>query len=130
MCSPQLPESLRVGEAWGFEYITVGFVWDKHLPVVGKYTMSQVELCLLFRRGKVPKPRGSFSEPQFLSEKRTAHSAKPLEVRRRIERMFPTQRKLEHFARQPCDGWTVWGNQANGERIRAQVDPDQDDLDL
>lgn len=39
------------------------------------------------------------------------HSAKPEEVRTRIEQMFPTQRKLELFARKPSPGWDVWGNE-------------------
>ena len=42
--------------------------------------------------------------------------------------MFPQARRLELFARQPADGWTVWGNQANGERIRAQVSERQEEL--
>lgn len=114
--SPELPAALKAGEAWGFRYITVGFVWDKHLPVVGNYTMSQCELCLVFRRGRIPQPRGARNIRQFLSEKRTGHSAKPQEIRRRIEAMFPTQRKLELFARAPAEGWTVWGNEADGIR--------------
>lgn len=116
-----------VGDAWGFEYATAGFVWDKRKSFVGNYTNSQVEFCLLFRRGGMLRPK-DFKVDQFLSEKRGGHSAKPLEIRRRIERMYPTQRKLELFARQPCDGWTVWGNQANGERIRAQVVEKQEEL--
>ena len=37
------------------------------------------------------------------------HSRKPLEAYRRIERSCEGPR-LEMFAREPRDGWTVWGN--------------------
>lgn len=99
----------------------MAFAWDKQLPVIGHYTMSQCELCLVFRRGRIPQPRGARNVRQFLSEKRTVHSAKPIEIRRRIEAMFPSQRKLELFARSPAEGWTVWGNEADGGRIREAV---------
>ncbi len=34
----------------------------------------------------------------------------PHEVRTRIERMFPRQKKIELFARVAYPGWDVWGN--------------------
>jgi len=40
---------------------------------------------------------------------RTEHSVKPIEVLHDIEKMFPTQRKIELFARHRPEGWTVWG---------------------
>ena len=125
--SPMVPSALKVGAAWGFEYSTFAFVWHKQRIGWGAYTLSSCEHVMVFRRGTIPSPRVG-RERQFLSEDRTFHSAKPLEIRRRIERMYPTQRKLELFARQPADGWTVWGNQANGERIRAQVVERQEEL--
>jgi N6-adenosine-specific RNA methylase IME4 len=39
-----------------------------------------------------------------------AHSVKPGEVRRRIERLFPGP-YLELYGRRPVPGWTVWGNE-------------------
>ena len=39
-----------------------------------------------------------------------AHSAKPEEVRRRIERLFPGP-YLELYGRESVSGWTVWGSQ-------------------
>ena len=71
--------------------------------------MSQCELCLVFKHGKIPAPRGARNVRQLVSEPRGRHSAKPEEVRRRIEAMFPTQRKIELFARAPATGWTAWG---------------------
>ena len=74
-------------KAWGFEYKTVAFAWDKVNPNPGYYTLSQVELCLVGKRGMIPKPRGARNVRQFVSEKKTRHSGKPEEVRKRIEQM-------------------------------------------
>ena len=109
--SPHLPQAIELMKAWGFEYKTIAFVWDKQKTNPGYYTLSQVEICLVGKRGKFPTPRGSRKERQFLSELRGRHSKKPDEIRNRITRMFPTQKKLEMFARQASDGWDVWGNQ-------------------
>jgi len=115
--SPHLPQALEVMKSWGFEYKTVAFVWDKHKTNPGYYTLSQCELCLVGKRGKFPQPRGSRSERQFLSEMRRAHSQKPDEIRNRITRMFPTQKKVELFARTVPDGWSVWGNQVESTAL-------------
>jgi N6-adenosine-specific RNA methylase IME4 len=109
--SPLLPDAMQVMDAWGFDYATVGFVWDKQRTNPGYYTLSQCELCLVGKRGRIPSPRGSRNERQFLSEKRGPHSAKPDEVARRIEAMFPAQAKVELFARRHRAGWASWGNE-------------------
>lgn len=107
--SPHLDQAIDLGKAWGFDWATVAFVWDKQRVNPGYYTMSQCELCLVFKRGRIPTPRGARNVRQLVSELRSRHSAKPEEVRHRIEDMFPTQRKIELFARVPADGWTSWG---------------------
>ena len=112
-----LEDAFRVGKAWGFQYATIGFNWDKQLPILGCYTVIQTELCLIFRRGKIPQPRGKRNIRQFLSCKKGGHSVKPLEIKHRITEMFPTQSKIELFARpSPLfkgldDGWDYWGNE-------------------
>ena len=45
---PQLANSVELGEAWGFEYKTVAFVWDKKVHNPGRYTLSQTEFVLVF----------------------------------------------------------------------------------
>lgn len=109
--SPHLDQAIELGKSWGFDYKTIAFVWDKQIPVPGFYTMSQIEICLVFKKGKIPKPRGARNVRQFISEKRREHSRKPDVVRDRIHRMFPTQKKLEMFARVAKKGWSVWGNE-------------------
>ena len=122
--SPHLDQAIDLGKSWGFAWATVAFVWYKQRTNPGFYTMSQCELCLAFKRGKIPTPRGSRRERQFVdgdgepmreldgfvSELRGRHSAKPEEVRRRIEAMFPDQGKIELFARVPeIPNWSTWG---------------------
>ena len=106
----------EVATKWGFKYVGVAFVWYKpNSTLCGYYTMAQTEQCLLFKRGKIPQPRGSRNERQFLSEPRTRHSKKPDAIRTRITAMFPTQNKLELFARQKTEGWDVWGNEVESD---------------
>lgn len=108
---PFINQGVDLMTAWGFAFATVAFVWDKQAVNPGFYTMSQTEFVFVGKRGSIPRPRGARNMRQLVSEKRTEHSVKPEEVRYRIEAMFPTQRKLEIFARRPAPGWDVWGNE-------------------
>lgn len=109
--SPLFPDAMRVIEAWGFEYKTIAFVWHKVNMNVGYYTLPECEMCLVAKRGAIPQPRGARNVRQFLCEYRQRHSKKPDEIRRRIEAMFPSQRKIELFARSKHNGWDAWGNE-------------------
>ena len=114
--SPLLKECIEVGESWGLKYITVGFVWYKHYPLQGHYTMPDCELCLIFKKGKIPKPKGETNIPQFVSCRKSKHSSKPIEVRYRIDKIFPSQDKIELFARptsmdKQYFDWDYWGNE-------------------
>ena len=92
---PQLANSIGLGEAWGFEYKTVAFVWDKQVHNPGRYTLSQTEFVLAFRRGRFPAPRGARNVRQLVSVRRGEHSEKPAEVINGITEMFPQQEKIE-----------------------------------
>ncbi len=107
--NPHLAQGIELGRAWGFEYRTVAFVWDKMVHNPGQYTMSYCELCLVFKRGRIPKPRGARNVKQLVRVPRGDHSEKPAEVLNGIEEMFPTQKKIELFARNKPKGWDVWG---------------------
>ena len=113
--SPMLKEGIEVMEAWGFKYATIAFIWHKQRTNPGHYTMSECEICVVGKKGKIPNPRGSRNERQFLSELRTKHSKKPDEIRNRISKMFPEQTKIELFARQRHDGWDAWGNEVQSD---------------
>lgn len=112
--SPHLPQAIELMRFWGFEYKTIAFVWDKQRVNPGYYTMSQCEICIVGKKGNIPSPRGSRNTRQFLSSLRGKHSAKPEEIRNRITEMFPTQKKIELFARNTTEGWDVWGNEVSG----------------
>lgn len=123
---PLLPDGLFIGKCWGFEYKRDAFVWNKLVTNPGYYTLSQIETCYVFKRGNIPQPRGTRNERQYLEtheltnlltieqyikQRRGRHSAKPAEVRDRITCMFPTQEKIELFARERVEGWDAWGNE-------------------
>ena len=112
--SPHLDQAIDLGKSWGFSWATVAFVWDKVRVNPGFYTLSQCELCLVFKRGRIPKPRGVRNVRQLVSARRGPHSQKPAEVRRRIEKMFPSQGRIELFARDTAPGWHSWGLEAPG----------------
>lgn len=113
--NPHLAKAIELGEAWGFDYRTVAFVWDKMNHNPGKYTLSNCELCLVFKKGKIPSPRGARNVQQLVKSPRREHSQKPDEIRNAIIKMFPTQDKIELFARQKFEGWDVWGLDAFNE---------------
>ena len=107
--SPHLEQAISLGKAWEFDYRTVAFVWNKMVHNPGQYTMSYCELCLVFKRGKIPTPRGARNIKQLINTPRSAHSEKPLQVLEGIEKMFPTQSRIELFSRRRRKGWTSWG---------------------
>lgn len=114
---PCLKDQLEVFDAWGFEYKTVGFTWIKLNPVnlqpffgIGYYSKSNAEVCLIGVRGSGMKPAINTVSSIILSPRRE-HSRKPIEARQRIELMYPTQKKIELFARESVSGWDCWGNE-------------------
>ncbi len=107
--NPHLEQAIQLGKAWGFEYRTVAFIWDKLIHNPGQYTLSNCELCLVFKRGRIPRPRGARNIQQLIRSPRGKHSEKPHEVLESIEKMFPTQDRIELFARKKPKGWSVWG---------------------
>lgn len=118
---PQMANAVELGEAWGFEYKTVAFVWDKMMHNPGRYTLSQTEFVLAFKKGRFPSPRGARNVRQMLSVPRGKHSQKPIDVIDGITRMFPTQEKIELFARNNYVGWDNWGLEIPDSKIMIQT---------
>jgi N6-adenosine-specific RNA methylase IME4 len=108
--SPHLDQAIWLGRQWGFRFTTVAFVWDKQRVNPGYYTMSQCEICLVFKRGRIPTPRGCRNIRQYVPHRRESHSKKPDEVRDRIRQMFPTQSAIELFATNTYENWDTWGD--------------------
>ena len=118
---PQFANSIELGSAWGFEYKTVAFVWDKQIHNPGRYTLSQTEFCIVFKKGCIPSPRGARNIRQLVSVPRSAHSVKPLEVIDGITKMFPEQQKIELFARNNFFGWDNWGLEIPESKIEIKT---------
>lgn len=121
---PQLPEALRVIEAWGFAFKTVAFTWVKLTRSgvgismgLGYWTRANAELCLLATRGR-PR-RMSNDVRQIVIQPVGEHSRKPEAVRFGIERLVPGP-YLELYGRRPFQGWTVWGNEVEEQRAPAE----------
>ena len=118
---PQMANAIELGQAWGFEYKTVAFVWDKDIHNPGRYTLSQTEFVLAFKKGKFPQPRGARNIRQLVHVHRGAHSVKPVEVIDGITKMFPTQSKIELFARNNYVGWDNWGLEIPDSKIEIRT---------
>ena len=115
--SPHLDQGIELLKSWGFQYCTVGFVWDKERVNPGFYTMSQCELCIIGKKGKIPQPRGARNIRQLVKSLRKKHSEKPHEVRERIVEMFPSQTKIELFARHKVSGWDRHGKETDADIV-------------
>ena len=118
---PQFANSIELGESWGFEYKTVAFVWDKQVHNPGRYTLSQTEFVLAFKKGKFPAPRGARNVRQMVTVHRGEHSVKPVEVIEGITKMFPNQMKIELFARNNYEGWDNWGLEIPKSEIKIET---------
>ena len=125
---PKLPEALRVMTAWGFKYTTCAFVWVKLNPKgslettydgfklergvysgLGSWTNQNAEIVLLGKRGK---PRRVLRNvKQIIFAPRGRHSAKPHEIRTRIESLMGDVTRIELFARERVPGWDAMGNE-------------------
>ena len=113
---PNIQQALDVVKAWGFEYKTVAFVWEKYDKSnntakkygLGWYTRSNCEVVLLGRKGKFD--RKSASVQQIVKSTIGKHSQKPDEVRKRILQLCGDLPRIELFARTRVHGWDVWGN--------------------
>lgn len=119
-----LAKCLDVITAWGFEYKTVGFVWQKlnksGSPVcfTGAYTLkSGAELCLLATRGNTKGWVKDRKVMALLQSPRGKHSEKPSEIRDRVERLFGDRKRVELFARNYNKGWDVFGNEVDGIKL-------------
>jgi N6-adenosine-specific RNA methylase IME4 len=123
---PKLEAAATVMGAWGFRYITVGFLWVKTNPDDGRYffgpgyySKANTEPCLLGRRGRPMKPATDMVASLVVSPRRE-HSRKPEAVRNRIALMYPEARKVELFCREAANGWEAWGNEVKTSAFARQ----------
>jgi len=116
-----LKEAIETMEAWGFKYVTIGFVWKKITSTgktvanLGAWTMKNCEVCLFGTKGNMLKFKKANNVYQLIEAERTRHSEKPKEVRFRIEQIFGELPRIELFARERVSGWDVWGNEVKSD---------------
>jgi N6-adenosine-specific RNA methylase IME4 len=114
--NPLLNDSFKVIEAWGFEYKTVAFFWNKKCrrsnklrPGMGHYTRPNCEPLLLAMRGSLKVLNHSIY--QVVTARIEQHSKKPTIFRDLIVKLFGNLPRIELFAREIVEGWVAWGNQ-------------------
>jgi N6-adenosine-specific RNA methylase IME4 len=130
--APKLAQAIDLVAHWGFDYKTFD-VWikvprDRHADQLalapdleptaldgtgmGYYTRVRHEPILIATTGEIaPPPPAQRPVSAFYAERR-GHSQKPDLSYQRIERMYPTARRIELFARERRVGWDRWGNEA------------------
>ena len=112
--SSNLHRALEVMEAWGFTF-KASAVWVKDKTGLGLVFRNGHEVLLYGTRGDMPGPQ--YQPPSVFSYPVGDHSAKPPEIRKIIERMYPDfdspETRLELFARGDIPGWTTYGYEAD-----------------
>jgi N6-adenosine-specific RNA methylase IME4 len=107
---------VEIIRAWGFKPSTIAFVWVKQKQSgdglrtngQGYWTTANAEICFIATKGSPLRLNADVH--QVIEAPVAAHSEKPEEVRRRIERLFPGP-YLELYGRKLVPGWTVWGDE-------------------
>lgn len=110
--TPFLQGAFSVMNAWGFKYKTALY-WRKIMSLgMGFWFRGQVEVLLMGVKGKVKAFR--IQKTNFIQAKAQKHSQKPEEFRKLIEetKLMP---RIELFAREPHEGWDVWGNEVDSD---------------
>ena len=125
--SPMPQEALDLVSAWGFTLKNMcGFTWHKLSKTgkkdhfgTGRYTRSNTENVLIATKGKpviiCKAVRGIVTAPVG------KHSAKPAEVRRRLELLMGDVPRVELFAREKIAGWDAIGNGIDGKDIAVSL---------
>ena len=116
---PQMANSIKLGEAWGFEY-KGNIIWEKvrkdGMPDgrgVGFYFRNVTEILLFGIRGDNNRTLApARSQVNLIRAIKREHSRKPDEIVDLIEKCSPGP-YIELFARGDRAGWDMWGNQAN-----------------
>jgi N6-adenosine-specific RNA methylase IME4 len=121
---PKLDLAMETIERWGFHFRGVAFNWIKTRkdggvigaqgvpPTVTKPTSELVLVGTSCKRGR-PLPIQSSKVPQVLLAERGRHSAKPEEIRQRIDELYDKDySRIELFARVSAQNWDAWGLEA------------------
>lgn len=124
-----LPETIKVLDAWGFEYKT-NLIWFKSRKDggpdrrgVGFYYRNVTEMLLMGVKGGMRTLQPGRSMPNMCKERKKSHSVKPDSMYHIIEQCSPAPR-IDLFAREKRPGWYVWGNEV--EIGKVPEDPERE----
>lgn len=104
-----LPKGFELLRAWDFRYVTT-LTWCKPSIGMGNYFRGSTEQVLFGVRGSLPLLRRDVGT-WFEAPRPGRHSAKPETFYQLVESCSPGP-WLEMFARQPRNGWVLWGAEA------------------
>lgn len=127
-------EALKVVESWGFTLKTMsGFNWvktTKHGKLgfgMGFWTRAGSELCLIAVKGKPKRINAGIRSVELTDIDETIfaenekHSKKPDIFRDRIVELMGDLPRIELFARQQSEGWSVFGNEVENSVVLSDV---------
>jgi len=122
---PNLEHIIPMMQAWGFRFVTLGFLWvkceksGKTFWGGGSYSRANSEFCLLGVRGKMSAISHSVHQLVETWHERDdlvlrapigEHSSKPTAIHDRIVELFGDRPRIELFARKRISGYDVFGN--------------------
>lgn len=119
----------ELARAWNAEPIIL-LTWRKPGLGAGRFRCNTEHVLVARKGSRHGNPFGSGGRYQQATAgtcfewPRGIHSEKPDAFFSLAEQLSPPAR-LEMYARKPRDGWTVWGNQSNGELFAPKVEPVQ-----
>lgn len=106
-------EAQQMAEELGYK-LHARMIWDKVTGIPAAFTVRYGHEYLLYMyKGKLTpiatKERGKIHT--VFRERVQRHSQKPQIAYEIIERLYPTTRKIELYARNHREGWDCWGNE-------------------
>lgn len=110
-------EAQKMAEELGYK-LHARIIWDKENGIAPAFTIRYSHEYLLWMYKSpmlkiAPEFQGKFTD--VIREKATKHSKKPIKAYELIESYYPSQSKIELFARNRREGWDVWGNEVPKE---------------
>lgn len=120
---PRLDVAIDAIRHWGLHYRGAAFVWVKTrkdgAPLAGigvrpTHVKPTTELVLVGAKKRTgrPLPLMNENQAQVIMSPRTGHSVKPQAVYDAIQALHGgTHRYVDMFARDPREGWEVWGDE-------------------
>jgi|TARA_R100001129_G_scaffold175130_1_gene147958 N6-adenosine-specific RNA methylase IME4 len=114
--NPKLPLAFKVMSDWGYTYKTT-LTWvkiTKNEKVIkngmGWFFRGATEHVLLGVRGKMGIPT-ALRKPNVILAQRGRHSQKPDEFYELLDAIYPSESKIDVFARKTRQGWDTWGDE-------------------